>query len=114
MKSYWRIRLSKLYTSHITTLYNTLQQVHISTLYITLQQVPIISSDSLEEEFMVTRLFVSKAKSEIKTFMSRSILLERSNQEVERKLVTATGELSECRLELQQVSILYLYVFFFL
>ena len=67
-------------------------------------QVPVLASDGLEDEFMNTRVFVSKAKSEIKTLISRGLILEQNNQDCERKLSSATGELSECRLQIQQVS----------
>ena len=61
------------------------------------------TSEKIEEEFTVARLYVSKMKSEVKTLVSRAQQLESTQSEATKKLDNAEKDLSECRLLIQQV-----------
>ena len=60
------------------------------------------TSEKLEEEFTVARLYISRMKSEVKTLVTRSQNFETSSSENNKKLDTAEKELSNCQLTIQQ------------
>lgn len=60
------------------------------------------TSEKLEEEFTVARLYISRMKSEVKSLVTRSQNFETSSTEVNKKLETAVKELSDCQLTIQQ------------
>ncbi|XP_069111571.1 kinesin heavy chain-like [Argopecten irradians] len=62
----------------------------------------ISSSEKLEEEFTVARLYISKMKSEVKTLVSRTENLEANHTENQKKLEITEKELSDCRLLITQ------------
>ncbi|OWF47697.1 kinesin heavy chain-like isoform X2 [Mizuhopecten yessoensis] len=62
----------------------------------------ITSSEKLEEEFTVARLYISKMKSEVKTLVTRTEQLETHHSENQKKLDLAEKELSDCRLLITQ------------
>jgi hypothetical protein len=69
-------------------------------------QLSFGTSEKLEEEFTVARLYISRMKSEVKTLVTRSQNFETSSSENNKKLDTAEKELSNCQLTIQQVNIL--------
>ena len=63
-----------------------------------------LSIEKIEEEFTMTRLFVSRIKSEMKVVVQRCGQLETSQSNVSKKLEEREKELSEAKLLVQQVS----------
>ncbi|KAK2167750.1 hypothetical protein NP493_1263g00005 [Ridgeia piscesae] len=61
-----------------------------------------LTSEKLEEEFTVARLYISKMKSEVKTLVQRCGNLETASAEAQEKLQHTSCELSECKLLVQQ------------
>ena len=68
-------------------------------------QPTISTTDKIEEEFTVARLYVSKMKSEVKTLVQRCGTLETQQTEVNSKLEEKEKELSNQKLLIQQVNI---------
>ncbi|KAM8881269.1 kinesin-1 heavy chain-like [Synchiropus picturatus] len=60
------------------------------------------SSGLIDEEFTVARLYISKMKSEVKTMVKRSKLLESSQAESTQKFDQVDRELSACQLRVSQ------------
>ena len=60
------------------------------------------SSEKIEEEFTVARLYISKMKSEVKTLTQHCGQLEAYEKDTKEKLVERQSELDECRLLIQQ------------
>ena len=67
---------------------------------------PVGSSEKIEEEFTMARLYISKMKSEVKTLVQHCNQLEAYQTETRQKLEERLKELDECKLLLQQVSVL--------
>jgi kinesin family protein 5 len=63
-----------------------------------------LSIEKLEEEFTMTRLFVSRVKSEVKVVVQRSGQLETSQAQMSKKLEDRERELTEAKLLVQQVN----------
>lgn len=61
-----------------------------------------LSIEKLEEEFTMTRLFVSRVKSEVKVVVQRSSQLETSQGQMSKKLEDRERELTEAKLLVQQ------------
>lgn len=71
------------------------------------------SSEKIEEEFTVARLYVSKMKSEVKTLVGRCGNLEDEKKKVLHQIESQENALSEARLLVQQVGnavSIYLYI----
>lgn len=62
------------------------------------------SSGLIDEEFTVARLYISKMKSEVKTMVKRSKLLECTQTESTQKLDETESELTACQLRISQVT----------
>lgn len=62
------------------------------------------SSGLIDEEFTVARLYISKMKSEVKTMVKRSKLLESTQTESTQKLDETESELTACQLRISQVT----------
>ncbi|KAK6165576.1 hypothetical protein SNE40_022480 [Patella caerulea] len=62
----------------------------------------ITSSEKIEEEFTVARLYISKMKSEVKTLASRNVELENSQSECNKKFEESKTDLSDCKLKIVQ------------
>lgn len=62
------------------------------------------SSGLIDEEFTMARLYISKMKSEVKTMVKRSKLLESTQSETTQKLDETESELTACRLRISQVT----------
>lgn len=62
------------------------------------------SSGLIDEEFTVARLYISKMKSEVKTMVKRSKLLESTQTETTQKLDETESELTACQLRISQVT----------
>lgn len=62
------------------------------------------SSGLIDEEFTVARLYISKMKSEVKTMVKRSKLLESTQTETTQKLDQTESELTACQLRISQVT----------
>jgi len=62
----------------------------------------ISTTDKIEEEFTVARLYVSKMKSEVKTLVQRCTQLDTSQTEMNSKLEEKEKELSDQKLLIQQ------------
>lgn len=62
------------------------------------------SSGLIDEEFTVARLYISKMKSEVKTMVKRSKLLESTQTETTHKLDETESELTACQLRISQVT----------
>uniref|UniRef100_A0A669E9M3 Kinesin-like protein n=1 Tax=Oreochromis niloticus TaxID=8128 RepID=A0A669E9M3_ORENI len=60
------------------------------------------SSGLIDEEFTVARLYISKMKSEVKTMVKRSKLLESTQTETTQKLDQTESELTACQLRISQ------------
>uniref|UniRef100_A0A3Q2UZV6 Kinesin-like protein n=1 Tax=Haplochromis burtoni TaxID=8153 RepID=A0A3Q2UZV6_HAPBU len=60
------------------------------------------SSGLIDEEFTVARLYISKMKSEVKTMVKRSKLLESTQTETTQKLDETESELTACQLRISQ------------
>uniref|UniRef100_A0A3P9CJK5 Kinesin-like protein n=1 Tax=Maylandia zebra TaxID=106582 RepID=A0A3P9CJK5_9CICH len=60
------------------------------------------SSGLIDEEFTVARLYISKMKSEVKTMVKRSKLLESTQTESTQKLDETESELTACQLRISQ------------
>ncbi|KAK5850006.1 hypothetical protein PBY51_014294 [Eleginops maclovinus] len=60
------------------------------------------SSGLIDEEFTMARLYISKMKSEVKTMVKRSRLLESSKAENTQKMDETEGELIACQLRISQ------------
>ncbi|KAL4222761.1 Kinesin-1 heavy chain [Mactra antiquata] len=60
------------------------------------------SSEKIEEEFTVARLYISKMKSEIKSLVTKASSLENTQGEASKKLEIAEKDLSDCKLTIQQ------------
>lgn len=58
----------------------------------------------MEEEFTVTRLFLSKMKSEVKSLVNRSKQLESMQADTMQKMQINEKELASCQLLISQVS----------
>lgn len=61
----------------------------------------------MEEDYTVARIYITKIKSDIKTLVSRAQQLEVTEVEVKDKLGSAEKELSDCKLTIQQVGLLW-------
>lgn len=62
------------------------------------------SSGLIDEEFTVARLYISKMKSEVKTMVKRSKLLESTQTEATQKLDETESDLTACQLRISQVT----------
>lgn len=62
------------------------------------------SSGLIDEEFTVARLYISKMKSEVKTMVKRSKLLESTQTETTQKLDETESDLTACQLRISQVT----------
>lgn len=62
------------------------------------------SSGLIDEEFTTARLYISKMKSEVKTMVKRSKLLESSKAENTQKMDETESELIACQLRISQVT----------
>lgn len=62
------------------------------------------SSGLIDEEFTVARLYISKMKSEVKTMVKRSKLLESTQTESTQKLDETESVLTACQLRISQVT----------
>lgn len=62
------------------------------------------SSGLIDEEFTVARLYISKMKSEVKTMVKRSKLLESTQTETTQKLDETESDLNACQLRISQVT----------
>ncbi|XP_022609741.1 kinesin-1 heavy chain [Seriola dumerili] len=60
------------------------------------------STGLIDEEFTVARLYISKMKSEVKTMVKRSKLLESSKAENTQKMEETESELTACQLRISQ------------
>ncbi|KAM3860776.1 kinesin-1 heavy chain-like [Diretmus argenteus] len=60
------------------------------------------SSGLIDEEFTVARLYISKMKSEVKSIVKRSKLLESAQTESDRKMEENEKELAACQLRISQ------------
>uniref|UniRef100_A0A3Q0SAS7 Kinesin-like protein n=1 Tax=Amphilophus citrinellus TaxID=61819 RepID=A0A3Q0SAS7_AMPCI len=60
------------------------------------------SSGLIDEEFTVARLYISKMKSEVKTMVKRSKLLEGTQAETTQKLDETERDLTACQLRISQ------------
>ncbi|XP_034561676.1 kinesin-1 heavy chain-like isoform X2 [Notolabrus celidotus] len=60
------------------------------------------SSGLIDEEFTVARLYISKMKSEVKTMVKRSKLLESTQAESSQKMEQTEMELTACQLRISQ------------
>uniref|UniRef100_A0A3Q0S4M0 Kinesin-like protein n=1 Tax=Amphilophus citrinellus TaxID=61819 RepID=A0A3Q0S4M0_AMPCI len=66
-------------------------------------KVPSLESSGLiDEEFTVARLYISKMKSEVKTMVKRSKLLEGTQAETTQKLDETERDLTACQLRISQ------------
>ena len=61
----------------------------------------------MDEEFTVARLYISKMKSEVKSMVRRSKLLESSQAESSQKLLDNDKQLAACQLLISQVTVPY-------
>ncbi|XP_056007351.1 kinesin heavy chain-like [Ostrea edulis] len=61
-----------------------------------------VTTDKMEEDYTVARIYITKIKSDIKTIVSRSQQLEVTETEVKEKLGHAVKDLSDCKLTIQQ------------
>lgn len=67
------------------------------------QQIPENIGEKFDEEITMTRLFVSRMKSEVKQLASKCQSLQSMHDENEQKLQEAENELSASNLLVQQV-----------
>lgn len=58
----------------------------------------------IEEEFTMTRLYISKMRSEVKSLVNRSKQLESSQCDTSRKMAAKEKELASCQLLISQVT----------
>ncbi|XP_062895343.1 kinesin heavy chain isoform X2 [Mobula hypostoma] len=65
-------------------------------------KVPVEFSGAIEEEFTVTRLYISKVKSEVKMLLKRCNQLENNQSECNKKMEENSRELSACQLLISQ------------
>ena len=59
---------------------------------------------AIEEEFTMTRLYISKMKSEVKSLVNRSKQLETAQADSSRKMQANEKELASCQLLISQVT----------
>ncbi|XP_069762451.1 kinesin heavy chain [Narcine bancroftii] len=65
-------------------------------------KVPLTLSGAIEEEFTVTRLYISKVKSEVKMLVKCCRQLEDNQNECNKKMEVCSHELSTCQLLISQ------------